>query len=671
MGNYRAAGTDAEVINSGGEQYAKFDFKVPMGPPFLILGYYATAEALQAAVTEPETGDAYEVGGTAPYDVYIYDGVGAVWVNTGPRIGPTGPTGPTGADGVDGIDGGTGPTGPAGADGADGATGPTGADGSTGTTGPTGETGPMGATGNTGPIGATGPTGGDFAVLGYYDTLSALQAAVASPGVGDAYGVGSAAPYDIYIWDGVGHAWINNGSIQGAKGDTGPTGADGLTGATGPAGADGEEGATGPTGADGADGATGPTGATGTDGVDGATGPTGPTGADGADGATGPTGTAGTNGADGATGSTGPTGPNEVSTSTASSLGTGLVKSAGGVLALAVAGTDYSTFMPGLTITTTSGSSLSITDGTTTLTGTSTGEDTFNLPNYGTWTATATYSGDESSESVSVDTVKEYALTLSFGPTASTSATSGVTYTGGISPLSEANLNRYAKAISNNSSITNTTSTVYIDDPKNSAYYEISVGDTVSFTIDSVSYTFVILGFNHDTLTNSTAYGEATATGKAGVTFQMQNCLATKYSMEATNTNVNGWAGCAMRTSTIATLLSQLSSGLQSVIKYVDKLTSAGNQSSTINTSSDKLFLLSEIEVFGTITYSKAGEGVQYAYYIAGNSKIKKVNGTAFAWWERSPYGSDATEFCFINSYSDGNSNHATTLMGVSFGFCI
>ena len=36
--------------------------------------------------------------------------------------------------------------------------------------------------------------------------------------------VGSAAPYDVYIYDGVSGEWINNGTIQGAKGDTGAAG---------------------------------------------------------------------------------------------------------------------------------------------------------------------------------------------------------------------------------------------------------------------------------------------------------------------------------------------------------------------------------------------------------------------------------------------------------------
>ena len=57
---------------------------------FRIRGYYATAEALTAAVTAPEAGDAYGIGADAPYDIYVWDGVGSQWVNNGPLFGVRG-----------------------------------------------------------------------------------------------------------------------------------------------------------------------------------------------------------------------------------------------------------------------------------------------------------------------------------------------------------------------------------------------------------------------------------------------------------------------------------------------------------------------------------------------------------------------------------------------------
>ena len=192
-----------------------------------------------------------------------------------------------------------------------------------------------------------------------------------------------------------------------------------------------------------------------------------------------------------------------------------------------------------------------------------------------------------------------------------------------------------------------------------------SVGAKKTIKLNGVSYTAQIIGFNHDT---------KTAGGKAGITFQLVDCLNTTYQMNSSNTNVGGWKSSAMR-SRMSEFLGQLDEDLQSVIKPVNKLVSIGNNTSTIETVSDKLFLLSEVEIFGSTTYSFAGEGSQYEWYKAGNTKVKKVNGSANDWWERSPRNSNATAFCFVGS--DGTTNggefdgNAVGRIGVSFGFCV
>lgn len=69
-----------------------------------------------------------------------------------------------------------------------------------------------------------GRDGKSFEIKGYYANLEALETGVPEPAPGDAYCVGSAAPYDVYIYDGVNGEWVNNGTIQGAKGDAGAPG---------------------------------------------------------------------------------------------------------------------------------------------------------------------------------------------------------------------------------------------------------------------------------------------------------------------------------------------------------------------------------------------------------------------------------------------------------------
>lgn len=69
--------------------------------------------------------------------------------------------------------------------------------------------------------GEKGATGQGFVVKGVYETKELLEANVTSPAQGDAYAIGAAQPYDIYIYDGVNSIWVNHGQLQGAKGEQG------------------------------------------------------------------------------------------------------------------------------------------------------------------------------------------------------------------------------------------------------------------------------------------------------------------------------------------------------------------------------------------------------------------------------------------------------------------
>ena len=199
-----------------------------------------------------------------------------------------------------------------------------------------------------------------------------------------------------------------------------------------------------------------------------------------------------------------------------------------------------------------------------------------------------------------------------------------------------------------------------ISDAGKAANY-FNVGDTKNITLDGVSYPVQIIGFNHDTKTDG---------GIAGITFQLVDCLNIIYQMNSSDTNVGGWKSSAMR-SRMSEFLGQLDEDLQSVIKPVKKLTSIGNNSSAIETVSDKLFLLSEVEIFGSTTYSFAGEGSQYDWYKAGNTKVKKINGFAYSWWERSPSSGNTYNFCHVNNIGNAVYYAASDSYGVSFGFCV
>lgn len=125
-----------------------------------------------------------------------------------------------------------------------------------------------------------------------------------------------------------------------------------------------------------------------------------------------------------------------------------------------------------------------------------------------------------------------------------------------------------------------------------------------------------------------------------------------------------------MRSTHLPAILALMPTEVRNGIRKVNKLTSAGNQSATINTTADKLFLLSEIEIFGSVNFSKSGEGTQYDYYKAGNSKEKKRNGSVSYWWERSPNGRDSLRFCLVAGGGSAFYNNASLATGMAFGFC-
>ena len=188
------------------------------------------------------------------------------------------------------------------------------------------------------------------------------------------------------------------------------------------------------------------------------------------------------------------------------------------------------------------------------------------------------------------------------------------------------------------------------------------VGDSCNMTINNKTYAIDIIGKNHDEYSDDS--------GKAPLTFQLHDCYGDTKKMNSSNTNSGGWTSCAMRQTHLPAILALMPTEVQNGIREVNKLTSAGRKSSTINTTADKLFLLSEIEIFGSVIHSKSGEGTQYDYYKAGNSKVKNRNGSAASWWERSPRGSNTAYFCLVNSNGGAYDRDASSAIGVAFGFC-
>ena len=279
-------------------------------------------------------------------------------------------------------------------------------------------------------------------------------------------------------------------------------------------------------------------------------------------------------------------------------------------------------------VTVTSGATVTATKGSLSVSGTSVnGTCTLTMPEAGTWSVTATLNG-KTSNTMNVSVKDSYALTLNFLK----------------DNFADNDWNSIIAACHSGS-----VPSTWV------------VGNSKTMTINGASYQVDIIGKNHDTYT---------AGGKAPLTFQLHECYADKKAMNSSNTNSGGWTSCAMRSTHLPAILALMPTEVKNGIREVNKLTSAGNQSATINTTADKLFLLSEVEIFGSTTYSAAGEGTQYDYYKAGNSKVKNRNGSATNWWERSPRGSNYARFCIVSGHGSADSSNASGSYGVAFGFC-
>ena len=188
------------------------------------------------------------------------------------------------------------------------------------------------------------------------------------------------------------------------------------------------------------------------------------------------------------------------------------------------------------------------------------------------------------------------------------------------------------------------------------------VADQKSMTISGTDYLIDIIGKNHDEYSD--------ILGRAPLTFQLHDCYKIAKAMHSTAANTMGWTQCSMRVEHLPIILKQMPADVQSGIREVNKITASGGRSTSLVTTKDSLFLLSEVEVFGSSINSHSGEGTQYDYYKAGNSTVKNFHGSAYDWWERSPSAGSTRYYCNVKSTGSSVNSSANVIRGVAFGFC-
>lgn len=147
----------------------------------------------------------------------------------------------------------------------------------------------------------------------------------------------------------------------------------------------------------------------------------------------------------------------------------------------------------------------------------------------------------------------------------------------------------------------------------------------------------------------------------------LKNCLRKEHRMNNDWTNKGGWEATEMRRYLNEDVFAVLPDELQAIIK--PRTLGSGE-----HTFEDKLWLFSEVEIFGEQdwTEKEPDRGTQFEYFKNPSNRVKlDADGDATWWWERSPYASNSAHFCGVNSSGNANSNNASNSGGVCFGFYI
>lgn len=228
---------------------------------------------------------------------------------------------------------------------------------------------------------------------------------------------------------------------------------------------------------------------------------------------------------------------------------------------------------------------------------------------------------------------------------------------------------------------------------------EVTLNGTVGqLTLSNYTTYAFIIGFNHNASVEGTnrIHFQLAKTALSGGTdvalcdskYNSKVSATGYFSMNSSATNSGGWNSSQMRTKICGTSLSSYSgtiiavipAALRAVLKSVTKYTdNTGNSSaaSAVTATTDYFFLLSEYEVFGTISRGNKNESskqAQYSYYSAGNSKVKynhSATSTAVRWWLRSPYASNSTSFVNVATSGTVSNVSAYYSRGFAPGFCV
>ena len=153
-----------------------------------------------------------------------------------------------------------------------------------------------------------------------------------------------------------------------------------------------------------------------------------------------------------------------------------------------------------------------------------------------------------------------------------------------------------------------------------------------------------------------------------------KDCLKESGTMNGQPTNSGGWNACSRRTWCNSVYRNAIPRTLRGIFKQFTTYAANGSGSSSV-ASSDYFALFSEKEVFGSTTYASSSaesQNTQLDYYKTSSNRIKRINGSADRWWERSPTtGGVSNRFCIVRDSGRANRNIANNEEGLAPFGCI
>ena len=151
------------------------------------------------------------------------------------------------------------------------------------------------------------------------------------------------------------------------------------------------------------------------------------------------------------------------------------------------------------------------------------------------------------------------------------------------------------------------------------------------------------------------------------------DCLNDAGVMNTSGTNSGGWNGCPRRNWCNTTYRNAVPAALRPIFKRF-KTYAANGSGSTYVESLDYFALPCEREVFGSNTYANASTESrcsQLEYYKTSSKRIKRIDGSAHWWWERSAYSGNSSHFCGVTSGGNADWYYANGSIGVAPFGCI